>query len=235
MPRVAIGQVELAQRPHILYRFFDRTGVLLYVGITVDFAVRMATHAKEKDWWPQVERSATRVEYYDSRRAALDAERDAIKNEKPLHNDQHNEWVDDLSQNTIADLVLSAAVSVLGVDEVRLAEACAYSDEQSRLDEALRSWDARVGVGLAGSLHLVEALANDVLRFRRVAQLLIEAISPEMRLRAEEGSDHDHYCAGESDAPWEERIVHVLRYVSYELADHFGRERPRPRQLQDVA
>jgi predicted GIY-YIG superfamily endonuclease len=95
MSRVSIGRAELETRPHILYRFYDRTGVLLYIGITVDFADRMATHAKEKEWWARVDRSATKVEYFDGRRAALEAERDAIKAEHPLENDQHNEWVED--------------------------------------------------------------------------------------------------------------------------------------------
>jgi predicted GIY-YIG superfamily endonuclease len=94
MPRIAVGRTELETRPHILYRFYDRTGALLYIGITVDFADRMKDHAKEKEWWARVDRSATKVEYYDSRRAALDAERDAIKDEHPLENDQHNEWLE---------------------------------------------------------------------------------------------------------------------------------------------
>lgn len=94
MARVSVGKATLETRPHILYRFYDRTGVLLYIGITVDFADRMADHAKEKEWWARVDRSATKVEYYDSRRAARQAETAAIKTEQPMENDQHNEWIE---------------------------------------------------------------------------------------------------------------------------------------------
>jgi predicted GIY-YIG superfamily endonuclease len=92
--RVTIGQALLENRPHVLYRLSDRTDVLLYVGITADFTQRMAAHERERAWWPQVDRAATRIEYYDCRSAALDAEREAIKAENPLHNDQHNQRVE---------------------------------------------------------------------------------------------------------------------------------------------
>jgi predicted GIY-YIG superfamily endonuclease len=232
---MSVGMAERETKPHILYRFYDRTNVLLYVGITVNLGERMQQHAGSKDWWLHVDRSATRIEYFDTRSAALDAERDAIKSEKPLHNDQHNEWIADLSQEAIASLAIGAAVSILGVDEVRLAEACAFTDDQSRLDEESRAYDPRVSLSLAGSLFLIEALASDVLQFRRVAQMLVEAIPPEMRLKAEEEADHDHFCAGEADACWEERIGSMLRHLSYSLADHFGREKPRSRRLRSVA
>jgi predicted GIY-YIG superfamily endonuclease len=98
MPRVSVGRAALDTRPHILYRFYDRTGVLLYIGITVDLGERMKAHAKDKLWWSDVDRSATRIEYLDNRRAALDAEREAIKAEKPLENDQHNEWVEESAE-----------------------------------------------------------------------------------------------------------------------------------------
>lgn len=94
MAKISTAFRDLNSRPHILYRFYDRTSVLLYVGITVDLSVRMADHARDKHWWGEVDRSATRIEYYDSRPAALTAEREAIRIEKPLHNDHHNESVE---------------------------------------------------------------------------------------------------------------------------------------------
>lgn len=114
MPKVSVGRAELDTRPHILYRFYDRTGVLLYVGITVDFAEREKQHAKSKEWWDRVDRSATTVEYHLGRRAVLDAERLAIKAERPLENDQHNEWVEVDDAEEGADEAHELAREVLG-------------------------------------------------------------------------------------------------------------------------
>jgi len=115
MPKVSIGRAELDTRPHLLYRFYDRTGVLLYIGITVDFGERQKHHAKYKDWWCEVDQDATKVEYYNGRRAALDAERLAIKAEKPLENDQHNEWVEtgDDEEDEFDDPLYSFAMSTI--------------------------------------------------------------------------------------------------------------------------
>ena len=89
--RVSAAFLRLDEQPHALYRFYDRTDVLLYVGITADLPTRLRHHGKHKNWSHQV--SYVRVEQMPGRRAALDAEREAIKNEKPLFNDQHNDIV----------------------------------------------------------------------------------------------------------------------------------------------
>ncbi len=94
MSRISAGRAELEDRPYTLYRFFDRQGVLLYIGITVDFKKRHQQHARYKKWWSQVDHDATVVEYFNGQRAALDAERKAIQLEKPLENDRHNEFVE---------------------------------------------------------------------------------------------------------------------------------------------
>lgn len=70
-----------------LYRFFDRAGQLLYVGISGDTESRWRQHAETKLWWSDVTEKTT--EWFDSRPGALDAERVAIRAEKPLHNHQH--------------------------------------------------------------------------------------------------------------------------------------------------
>ncbi|MFD9223844.1 GIY-YIG nuclease family protein [Streptomyces sp. NPDC060064] len=67
-----------------LYRFFDETGALLYVGITNDTDVRWAVHAREKAWWPAVHRST--VEWKATRTEAEIAEAEAIGREAPRWN-----------------------------------------------------------------------------------------------------------------------------------------------------
>lgn len=75
-------------RPHALYRFLDRDGGLLYVGITADPGVRWKTHSKDKPWWSEV--ATCTVEHFSTRDAVLAAERTAIATECPRYNVVHN-------------------------------------------------------------------------------------------------------------------------------------------------
>lgn len=67
-----------------LYRLFDASGRLLYVGITFDVTARMRSHSKIQDWWPLV---ATRTEeWFPTRDDAEIAEERAINDEMPVFN-----------------------------------------------------------------------------------------------------------------------------------------------------
>lgn len=88
---ISVGLLGLSQKPHALYRFFDRTDAVLYIGITLDFPVRMTSHRREKPWWTLVEHIT--IEHFDTREEALAAETEAIRTEKPLYNVTHNELV----------------------------------------------------------------------------------------------------------------------------------------------
>jgi excisionase family DNA binding protein len=69
-----------------LYRHFDRTGKLLYVGISLNHVARLSQHKKA----PWVERIArVEIEEHPSRADALDAEKAAIRSEAPEFNKQH--------------------------------------------------------------------------------------------------------------------------------------------------
>jgi predicted GIY-YIG superfamily endonuclease len=70
-----------------LYRLYDSTDQLLYVGITGDPKVRWAQHAADKTWWPEVSRRD--VEWVATRAEAEGAEREAIATEKPTHNTKY--------------------------------------------------------------------------------------------------------------------------------------------------
>lgn len=67
-----------------LYRYFDASGRLLYVGITSRRTGRSLQHAMEKDWWGEVARCEW--EHYATREEAARRERDAIATEHPRHN-----------------------------------------------------------------------------------------------------------------------------------------------------
>jgi hypothetical protein len=74
----------LTDRPHALYRFFDESGTLLYVGITHHPTGRWRQHRGSKPWWHEV-RTIT-LEPFADRRSVLAAERAAIAAERPSWN-----------------------------------------------------------------------------------------------------------------------------------------------------
>lgn len=68
-----------------LYRHFDVSGALLYVGITGrDFTRRLHEHRCKEAWAKQVAR--TTVDYFPTRAEAIEAETRAIAEECPIHN-----------------------------------------------------------------------------------------------------------------------------------------------------
>jgi predicted GIY-YIG superfamily endonuclease len=71
-----------------LYRFFNPTGELLYIGITNRVPRRLDEHGDDKPWYLEVARVT--VEHHTDRHAALRAEKNAIKAERPRYNIQHN-------------------------------------------------------------------------------------------------------------------------------------------------
>lgn len=74
---------------HALYRFYDNTDELLYVGITLDPGKRFKQHSTQKAWWSDV--ADITLQKFDSRIEVLAAEREAIKTESPRYNVIHNQ------------------------------------------------------------------------------------------------------------------------------------------------
>ena len=73
-----------------LYRMWDVTGKLLYVGISDDIGSRLWQHARKKPWFTDVAR--IEIQQHLDRPAALIAEESAIRTERPAHNIVFNEW-----------------------------------------------------------------------------------------------------------------------------------------------
>lgn len=69
---------------HLLYRFYDRSGRLLYIGITWTPRERWRRHRRLKDWWPEV--ASVTVECFPAEWLALNEELRVIKAERPVHN-----------------------------------------------------------------------------------------------------------------------------------------------------
>jgi predicted GIY-YIG superfamily endonuclease len=73
-----------ANRATAVYRFFDRDGRLLYVGIAFDPAERWEKHAAVAEWWKDA--ADNTIDWYDTRAEAGRAELTAIRYEKPIYN-----------------------------------------------------------------------------------------------------------------------------------------------------
>ena len=81
--RQATLEEEYENRENFVYRYFDRTGRLLYVGVTNEPENRHRGH-RRKSWFSAIARKT--VDAYPTRSAALAAEREALRTESPLHN-----------------------------------------------------------------------------------------------------------------------------------------------------
>lgn len=93
---VAAGKLVAARRAkfttrHALYRFYDLTGRLLYIGITSSPRLRFEQHKALKPWWADV--AVREVTFYPTRELLESAEIKAIRRERPLYNIIHNRAV----------------------------------------------------------------------------------------------------------------------------------------------
>lgn len=85
----------LKDRPHFVYRIFDKDDQLLYIGCTREVESRISMHRQLSSALPASWEIAQRMSYYtteefpNSTKGFL-AERQAIESETPLLNLQHN-------------------------------------------------------------------------------------------------------------------------------------------------
>jgi predicted GIY-YIG superfamily endonuclease len=77
-------KVDVDRKPNFVYRCYDSSGRLIYVGCTVNPGKRMKEHGKSSWWADQV--AVTRVIVFPDRRYALLKEREAIGEERPRWN-----------------------------------------------------------------------------------------------------------------------------------------------------
>lgn len=71
-----------------LYRHYDSAGRLLYIGISLSAAARLAQHVQGSEWARDI--ASMTVEQWPTRAAAAEAERAAIQAERPMWNRAHN-------------------------------------------------------------------------------------------------------------------------------------------------
>lgn len=121
-----------------LYKFFDQDGTLLYVGQSVDAPNRLRVHARKKKFFH--ESSTITMENFENAKDLDDAEILSIKEEKPKYNIHHNNLIDCLPDNVIADIIKGAIDEAAKeqmrtvFDTVQLAEFLGISKQR------LESW-----------------------------------------------------------------------------------------------
>jgi len=67
-----------------LYRHYNTTGILLYVGISISAIKRLSEHAVQSRWFNQI--AVIKIEKFETREEAQLAEKQAIEQESPLFN-----------------------------------------------------------------------------------------------------------------------------------------------------
>ncbi|MBB4893527.1 excinuclease UvrABC nuclease subunit [Streptomyces olivoverticillatus] len=70
-----------------VYRLFDSTGQVLYIGMSRNPMARWGIHAEQHSWWPRV--ATYELAWYPTRQEAEAAEKAAIKAESPTCNVAH--------------------------------------------------------------------------------------------------------------------------------------------------
>jgi excisionase family DNA binding protein len=71
-----------------LYRHYNTDGELLYVGISLNAFARLVGHRDHSTWFADISR--VELEAFETKEAALEAEKIAIQKERPTFNVQHN-------------------------------------------------------------------------------------------------------------------------------------------------
>lgn len=67
-----------------VYRHYDKRSRLLYVGSSLSTICRLNSHRFVSRWFKKI--AYITIERFETLQLALDAEREAIRSEKPLHN-----------------------------------------------------------------------------------------------------------------------------------------------------
>lgn len=136
-----------------LYRHFDKDGRLLYVGISLNAVARLGGHRASSQWFGDIAR--VDIEVFPDRKSVEEAERNAIRQEKPIWNKAH-------ATKTPAER--DAQRRAIAVERGRYATRLGR-EEADVLRPALEVWSARLRCAEEGNCH-VRILPDGRYRFR---------------------------------------------------------------------
>jgi predicted GIY-YIG superfamily endonuclease len=127
-----------------LYRHFNASGELLYVGISLNSVARLAQHRDRSAWFGEIVR--IEIEAFETKEAAIQAEIIAIWKERPKYNIRHQYAAPTVS---IAPSTFTDIAEVLGVSEVILSKMI-HNGGGSRLARPLRRTEKSAASAEAG-------------------------------------------------------------------------------------
>lgn len=121
MPKVQ----DLASAPYWLYRCYDKTDQLVYVGISHDAHARLRGHSYRSWWAADVE--YVELEEIQGKTAALEAEKVAVRTEHPRWNVQHRRGhLEGMPKERLADYMYALTKQSGGRDGWAYAAAAKY-------------------------------------------------------------------------------------------------------------
>ena len=103
-----------------LYRHFDKKDRLLYVGISLSLLQRLSQHKRNSHWFKKI--SKVVPERFASRELALEAEKKAIAEECPRHNNCKNFPTEKDSQSTVMKKVWVSRKTGIAIEDVVLPD-----------------------------------------------------------------------------------------------------------------
>lgn len=108
-----------------LYRHFDKDGALLYVGMSTHAMRRLGQHEYGSSWFVSI--ATVKIERFETRAETIFAERQAIKNERPIHNIRRTSNPTLAEKKKYDSQILSEYKPAL-IDWVRKNGLCSFAD-----------------------------------------------------------------------------------------------------------
>jgi predicted GIY-YIG superfamily endonuclease len=133
-----------------LYRLYNADDELLYIGISKSAIHRLHEHLTQQPWADQVAKQT--IERYETRDAAVIAERNAIQSEAPTHNIVHNKGITWKQQKQLRYAEPAAAIEY---GEGATLQVTRYTSEQFQpIQRITERWTQRL-------LHKALTAIND--------------------------------------------------------------------------
>ena len=126
-----------------LYRYYDESGHLLYIGISGDFLTRTNQHRRNSFWYKYAK--TITIQKFCNRTLAIRAEREAIKREKPEFNIEHNERINLMSRKKTSER-LEKNFMVEAPEPNIPSKNCKKGNYNGRMPESADEFNAKIGM-----------------------------------------------------------------------------------------
>lgn len=180
-----------------LYRHFDGSDRLLYVGISLSPTYRLSQHNANASWAKAIRRIT--IEVFPTREAALLAERFAIQRENPQHNIQHKP-ANNISAAPVTRPAEPGKLYNLYYFLLRVTEE--FLENPSSSDEFVEFYDGAVEEALATRTELTCGFGSDW-QDKRATDLATASQRPEISLYIPELTEFR--LIGQGLRPWPPR------------------------------